>query len=354
MTDASIPVPRAAPCPPDPSFTEKLAFLRARLQPETEIETHAAHLFLTANRVWKIKRPVALAGFDHRTLATREHACREELRLNRELAGPRVYFGLEALCFGPEGLRLVREDVDETIPGLSAIDWLVRMRRLPEAAMLDLRIEVGRIPASTKIDAIARVLAPFYRQRQRAPVAAESYLRHLRHEARVNRSHLREMRIHLKSRDLDALTRAQLTSIDAIAPEIVQRAAARMVIEGHGDLRPEHVCLTTPPVIFDRVETSSAARIVDIGDELGYLGLECELLGAPALGPALERAMEGYGFPRLSRHVHAALGGFRCLTRARLCLDHLRDPVPRRPEHWPVQAERYLALARRMLGEAGD
>ena len=38
-----------------------------------------------------------------------------------------------------------------------------------------------------------------------------------------------------------------------------RRARQHHIVDGHGDLRPEHICLTTAPVIFDRVETARAA-----------------------------------------------------------------------------------------------
>jgi len=52
------------------------------------------------------------------------------------------------------------------------------------------------------------------------------------------------------------------------------------IVEGHGDLRPEHVCLVTPPQISDCLEFNRAMRIIDPYDEIGYLALECEVLGA--------------------------------------------------------------------------
>jgi uncharacterized protein len=55
------------------------------------------------------------------------------------------------------------------------------------------------------------------------------------------------------------------------------------VIEAHGDLRPEHICLEAEPQVIDCMEFSRDFRLLDPADELGFLALECERLGAPEL-----------------------------------------------------------------------
>ena len=53
------------------------------------------------------------------------------------------------------------------------------------------------------------------------------------------------------------------------------------IVDAHGDLRPEHVCLLDPPVVIDCLEFNRELRLVDPFDELAFLGFECALLGAP-------------------------------------------------------------------------
>jgi len=55
-------------------------------------------------------------------------------------------------------------------------------------------------------------------------------------------------------------------------------------VEGHGDLRTEHVCMENGVDIIDCLEFSEALRINDPLDELAFLALECERFGAPGLG----------------------------------------------------------------------
>ena len=121
------------------------------------------------------------------------------------------------------------------------------------------------------------------------------------------------------------------------------------LVDGHGDLRPEHVCLDDEVAIFDCLEFSAELRMVDPVDELAYLGVECALLGAPWFGPVLfERVTKTLRdepvYPLF--HLHASR---RAVLRARLALAHLLDPAPRQPAKWEPLAARYLDLAEHAL-----
>ena len=103
------------------------------------IETHFAWVFLLGERAYKLKKPVNVPGMDLSTLDARRLSCAEELRLNRRLA-PDVYLDV---------VPLVRAaDATLRVGGEGAIvDWLVRMRRLPAALMLDRAIAAGTASA---------------------------------------------------------------------------------------------------------------------------------------------------------------------------------------------------------------
>ena len=59
-------------------------------------ETHASWVFVAGERAYKVKKPVALGFLDYSTLALRHGACREEVRVNAELA-PGIYLGVRAI-----------------------------------------------------------------------------------------------------------------------------------------------------------------------------------------------------------------------------------------------------------------
>jgi hypothetical protein len=71
-------------------------------------------------------------------------------------------------------------------------------------------------------------------------------------------------------------------------PELFQeRVTRRWIVDGHGDLRPEHIFLGPPPQIIDCLEFSEEYRHLDVADEMSFLAMECERLGASSLGQEL-------------------------------------------------------------------
>jgi len=117
-------------------------------------ETHMSWVFLTEHHVYKLKKPVRYDFLDFSTLEKRRADCEAEVRLNRRFA-PDVYLGIVALTADARGaLRLNGEG--------EAIEWLVKMRRLPAGHMLDQRIRAGRLD-NAEIRRVALRLADVYR-----------------------------------------------------------------------------------------------------------------------------------------------------------------------------------------------
>jgi len=324
------------------SFADKVAFLR---QPQhypghpTRVdvcETHMSFVFLTDAEAYKIKKPVRYPFLDFSTLAAREASCRAEVRLNERLA-PGVYRGVVALTQADDG-RLA-------IGGIgSAVDWLVRMRRLPADRMLD-RLLVARQLQPPQIDALADRLAAFYLGQPPADQTADGFIAELRRSHQMNMELLTQPRFELDRAELRRID----TAIEAFLSNergcLEERLRAGRVVDGHGDLRPEHVCLTDPPVIIDCLEFNRELRLVDWADEVAFLGLECALLDAPWVGSALCARIGA----RLHDAVPARLMNFyaalRACLRARLAIAHLLEPAPRDGARWLPRAREYLRCA---------
>lgn len=69
-------------------------------------------------------------------------------------------------------------------------------------------------------------------------------------------------------RPCDASTRCSCVCFAASRGAIGDRVRAGRILDGHGDLRPEHVALIDPPAVFDCLEFSAELRQIDVVDEL--------------------------------------------------------------------------------------
>ncbi len=325
----------------DPSFVDKSKFLmrgNAYRPPVPEVtlrETHMSQVFLAGDRVYKLKKPVRFPYLDFSTLARREAACRAELRLNRRLA-PDVYRDVVPLVRSAHGLAIGG-------PG-EVIDWLVVMNRLDETQMLDRVIIEGRLHR-WQLDRLASVLVQFYRRAGAVFTSPAVHVAEWWRSLAYNRRILLDPRFQLPSgsvRYIDAIQRRFLT---ARARLLAERVLMRRIVDGHGDLRPEHVCLGDPVRIIDCLDFNRRLRMVDPFDEIAFLCVECERLGAAWAGEYLRRRMVHALHDGESEELFIFYRCHRATLRARLAIAHLLEPDPRKPERWAPLTRTYLRLA---------
>ena len=270
------------------------------------------------------------------TRPPRERACREEVRLNRRLA-PGVYLGMLPITQAVDGALAL--DGSGT-----PVDWVVQMRRLPTERTLEERVKQGEI-APDDVAGVSRVLGDFYAHAAPVPTVAADYRRQIEHHVRANRADLLAA---APTEDLPEVRRAHAAQLQflLLEPEIFDaRVKSGRIIDGHGDLRPEHICLTDPPVIFDCLEFDAELRRLDIADELSFLAMECQRLGAAWIGAQIRAAC----LQRCNDQPPAALLAFyqsyRACVRAKVAVLRSQQlATGDRAAAW-AEAAQYLHLA---------
>jgi aminoglycoside phosphotransferase family enzyme len=308
------------------------------------VQTHMSCVFLTGQHAWKLKKPVRHDFLDFSTLEARRADCEEELRLNRRLA-PDVYLEVVPLAVTPQGvLRLGGDGVP--------VEWLVKMRRLPSQLMLDDAIRRGNVTRQD-IRRLTLVLADFFRHAGPVALDAAQYRKRLERDIRANHEGLSPPEYSMPAALVQSITASQLAFLAREAPLLEARVAQRRIVEGHGDLRPEHVCLGPEPLFIDCLEFSRDWRVLDPADELAYLAMECEHAGAPWIGEVVfetYREATGDDPPAALVRFYKA---YRATVRARLSAWHLKDnPDPADQGKWVARAQRYLELADRYSASA--
>ena len=238
----------------DLSLADKVAFLmrgdayRPPVPEVTRHETHMSQVFLAGDRVYKLKKPVRFPYLDFSTLARREAACRAELKLNRRLA-PDVYRDVVPLVRSAHGLAIGGAG--------EVVDWLVVMNRLDETQMLDRVIIEGVCIAGS-----STAWRPFLCSSIAAPAPRSSrppcMLRSCGAASPIIAVFFSTRAFNLPSGSvwyIDAMQRRFLTER---AELLAERVRTRRIVDGHGDLRPEHICLGDPVRIIDCLEFNRA------------------------------------------------------------------------------------------------
>jgi aminoglycoside phosphotransferase family enzyme len=293
-------------------------------------------LFLTDSSAYKLKKPVLHAYADFRTREARRRNCLSEVRLNRRLA-PDVYLANRPLTFAAQRGRELAGDGD-------AVEWLVMMRRLADELMLDHALRHGG-PDRRDLDRVAARLAEFYGTLAPAPVAPHVRRAWLEAEIRLSRRELARPAFAREHASVDRVAERLIEFLRARPDALIERHRAGRIVEGHGDLRPEHICLEREPVIIDCLEFSRRLRLVDPADEMAFMELECAMLGEPQAGARLQRRYEALTGDRPSEQLIAWYTSARAFLRARLAALHSLEPGPRPPDAWLAQADRYLGTA---------
>jgi aminoglycoside phosphotransferase family enzyme/predicted kinase len=299
------------------------------------IETHISYVFLTDRNAYKLKKPVKFDFLDFSTPALRHAACLEELRLNRRLA-PDVYRAVLPVTEGRDGALQLGGDGTE-------LDFVVQMRRLPEDKAMSRMMRENRLsPADVRT--VAGFLADFYaRLPSQFPLAAD-YRRALERQIRENQSAL----LYALPRDHGRIRRihsAQLRYLHLNDELFDKRVSAGRIVDGHGDLRPEHIYLEVPPTVIDCVEFSDDLRRVDIADELNFLAMECDCMGHSEFGEMILSTYEQVCGDHISQTLSGFYRSYRACVRAKVTLIQGRQHSNNRRQSLRRLTRRYLDWA---------
>jgi aminoglycoside phosphotransferase family enzyme len=312
------------------------------------IETQMSWVFLAGEQALKLKKSLHNPYLDFRTVAARCHACHEELRLNRRLA-PSIYLGVESIWRDASGELQFGE-------GIELIDCVIRMRRLPEAAMLRTHLLQGSVNDKL-LETIADRIAKFHLSLPALHPTTEVWCLALHHQIKLNESALLNQGQRLLQAAGQAavpatvreLCRAQHDFLLKHADWIEQRITQGRMVEGHGDLRAEHMFVwdvnSDTVGAIDCLEFSRSLRELDCADEISFLALDCERLAGETVAQTLlqhyHKITGDYPPPALV-HFYQSL---RAAIRARLAMAHLANPGHRSRHEWTDRAHQWLQLA---------
>ena len=285
---------------PEAALDELAAFLEApasypHAPGDVElVQTHISLVALAGPYVYKVKKPVDLGFADFTTLEKRRRFCGEEVRLNRRLCADTY-----------EGVVPIRRDAkgnltfEETEGG--PVAYAVEMRRLSEEGFLDEQVDAGAA-GKEELERVVRHLVPFYRRQPSTPTIAQwGRTDRLKQSTDENFDQTEEQAggAVLSRPTFEALRYYTDRFFDQRATLINRRRAGGRIVEGHGDLRLEHVHLSPPGAeedegdvcIFDCIEFSERLRAVDVASDVAFLAMDLDFHGKPALALFFARRM---------------------------------------------------------------
>lgn len=262
-----------------------LALMRESAPPGASvevIETHAARVFLSGERAFKLKKPVDLGFLDFSTREERAAALEAELRLN-QAAAPQIYRRLIWITQTGDGAL--------TLDGEGArVEPVLEMTRFDQACLLDEIARKGRLDG-----ALARDIADavFDSHERAVPV----------HDGPGGAARIRGVLAGAVQRCRDERG-ADAARIDRLGQRLDERlcehaelldarARAGYVRRCHGDLHLQNmVWLDARPVLFDALEFDEALATTDTLYDLAFVLMDL-----------CHRALHGAASALLSQYV---------------------------------------------------
>lgn len=244
----------------------------------TRIDTHISAVFLAGDQVLKIKKAVTLPFLDFVPLQKREEACRAEVSLNRRTA-PSLYQGVSAVRQRADGALFL----DDTPPAdgtadATVVDWVVRMNRFPQEALLDAVAASQGLDRGLLLD-LAEGLARFHQQAE--PTTAYGGAPGMHH---VLDGIIASMQGHcgpvFRAQDAQRTAAATRARIHALTDRLEARRLRGMTRRCHGDLHLRNICLLDgKPVAFDCIEFNQDFSQIDILYDLSFLLMDLRHAG---------------------------------------------------------------------------
>lgn len=224
-------------------------------------ETHISTVFFTADRAYKLLKPVKTSFLDHSTTADRLLATEDEIRLNRRLA-PEVYLGSADIIEQGE-----------------VVDRLIVMRRLDASRRLSKLLAGGGVDECLR--SIAKAIAAFHAGEEPAPDAeriagrdavATNWADNFNDLSAVVGSVLPD----------ESLEQARTLAnryLEHRAPLFGARIEDGFVRDGHGDLTAEDIfCTDDGPQILDCLAFDRRLRVADVLADVAFLAMDVDRL----------------------------------------------------------------------------
>ncbi|MFN0054102.1 MAG: AAA family ATPase [Planctomycetales bacterium] len=300
-------------------------------------QTHISAVFLGGDLAYKIKKPVQFSFLDFSTLELRKRFCELEVRLNRRLA-PDVYLDVVPIALDDGTLRF--EGTGEPV------EWAVKMRRLPQAATLEILVQQDQVSVP-QLQAIAQRLARFHRDAESNPrISAfgrfEAVARNLRENLAIAAPLVGQT---VAPAIFDRLTFLTEQKLLELQPTIEWRAAQGVPRDTHGDLHLDHVYLfpdrpsPSDLVIVDCIEFTERFRYTDPVADMAFLAMDLSFHGRPDLAKSFCDAYFEAAEDQTGRALLPLYLSYRAAVRGKV--DGLTLIEPEIPE-----SERNAALAR--------
>jgi len=235
------------------------------------VQTQMSFVFLAGDYVYKVKKPVNLGYLDYTTLDKRRFYCQREVELNQRLCSD-AYTGVVPIIEHGGHFSLSGQE--------KAIEYAVKMRRLPQEAMMDVLLAKDKV-SPAMLAGVAEKLAEFHREAEtNATISAfgdrDNIIVNTEENFSQTEKYIGNTIAEEKYQRIKAYTNRFIEENGTL---FHQRIASGRIRDCHGDLHAAHICFGNGICIYDCIEFNDRFRYCDVASEVAFLAMDLDHYG---------------------------------------------------------------------------
>jgi aminoglycoside phosphotransferase family enzyme len=235
------------------------------------VQTQISYVFLAGDYVYKIKKPVDMGFLDYSTLEKRLVLCKKEVELNQRLAKD-IYLGVTPITL--EKGKPVLEGNGE------AKEYAVKMRRLPQEAMMDVLLKQNKVTAEMTSE-VAALLADFHKkaatdEKITREGGIDAVIKNTSENFGQTEKYFDIVIAPATYWRIKSYTEYFIKTNKAL---FLKRMAEGKVRDCHGDLHTAHICFYKGINIYDCIEFIDRLRYTDVAADIAFLAMDLDHYG---------------------------------------------------------------------------
>ncbi|MGC9286624.1 MAG: gluconokinase [Hydrogenobaculum sp.] len=312
-------------------MSEVVFYLKDKLKGEL-IQTHSSFVIITDDVVYKIKKPVNFGFLDYSTLEKRKLYSYKELEINKRLCSD-IYIDVLPISKIDDGYEFSDKNI---------VEYAVKMKRVNDELFM-----INRLKDLTNkdIENVAKRVARFHLETKK--VYDFDVYNQMKFNTDENFEQTKEfIGKTIEQEDYDFIKDKVNSFYQKHKDLFYKRQKEGYVVDGHGDIRLEHVVMVKDICIMDAIEFNDRFRIQDQINDMCFLSMELELKGYKDFAKIYE---DTYKNATKDKDFEIFLDFYKCYrayVRGKVTSFLLNDPHVENKDSVVESAKRFFKLAK--------
>jgi aminoglycoside phosphotransferase family enzyme/predicted kinase len=268
--------------------TPVVTVMKDILRPDKILETHISYVFIKDDLVYKVKKSVDFGFLDFSSKKKRKIMCLLEKELNGRFSEG-IYLDVHKIARREKSFELVNFD-----SSLLTLDYCVKMKRIDDDSFLSTKVAKGEVTPEDAVK-IGENIAKLFKEIKTDQFSAEENgsFEVVKFNCQENFDQTAGFTNEfIDGASFDFIKKQTMKFLEENSELFDSRVKDGFVIDGHGDLRLEHVYMNGDDFgLIDCIEFNRRFRYNDVISEIGFLAMEVDQLGNTEFADGL---LEGF------------------------------------------------------------